>query len=137
MAGVKKTEIAQSGGDQVEFSAEEDAEEEEDEGPTLSKQFVAFVKYKQAENKGTHILLSQSDFWMTQAEVIQGRELTTTDTGVCFFRFKKYKLDFQEYEQFLSALAAYKKIPLEEIIYKLVNCGLPPEETKKIGPQKR
>lgn len=108
---------------------EDDSSDEEDEDkPTLRKQFVAFVKAKNNHDPGTHILLSQSDIWMKHAGVIRGRIITQTDTGVCFFKFKKYKLNYNEYLEFLQILAEYKKIAIEDIIEKMVHCGPPPKE---------
>lgn len=110
---------------------ESEEEDEEKEIPTLHSQFVAFIRFKNPDSEGTHILLSQSDFWMRQAKVIKGRELTTTDTGICYFQQKKYRLNFDEFNQFLEVLAQRKKIPVEIIIDKLINCGPPVEEEKK------
>lgn len=108
-----------------------DDEEEEKEAATLHSQFVAFIRFKNPDSEGTRILLSQSDFWMKQAKVIKGRELTTTDTGICYFQQKKYQLDFDEFNEFLKTLAQRKKIPVDTIIDKLINCGPPVEEEKK------
>ncbi|KAK6632710.1 hypothetical protein RUM43_013480 [Polyplax serrata] len=119
----KLTEVSKK----VEENEEEDSDEEV-ETRALKKQFVLFIKAKNPDDPGTHIVLSQSDHWMKHAGVIRGRQLTTTDTGVCYFKFKKYKLTFQEFVEFLEMLAAYKNIPVSELIEKLINCGPPPQE---------
>ena len=81
---------------QVEGESDESGDNE-DTSPTLKKQFVSFSQVKLPDSPGTHILLSQSDFWMKQAGIIKNRYLTQTDTGVCFYKFKKSKLNFNEY----------------------------------------
>lgn len=123
-----KPSIARASTAQADENNDEDSDSEEDV-PTLKTQFVAFAKAKGQEGSGSHINLSQSDYWMKQANVLQGRKLTTTDTGVCYLKFKKYKLSFEEYAEFLQILADYKKMPVNEIIEKMVNCGPPQQDT--------
>lgn len=80
---------------------------------------------------------------MKQAKVIDGKKITTTDTGICFNKFKwvyssrhevlllNWKLfrsktiDFKQFEQYLDMLAKEKKIEPSEIKEKMINCGLP------------
>ena len=58
-------------------------------GPSvLRQQFGAFAKYGDTKSDGTAITLSQSDKWMKQAKVIDGRAVTTTDTAIAFKKFK-------------------------------------------------
>ena len=51
-------------------------------------QFKAFSKFGDTKSDGKHITLSQSDKWMKQAKVIDGKKITTTDTGIYFKKFK-------------------------------------------------
>ena len=51
-------------------------------------QFKAFSKFGDTKSDGKHITLSQSDKWMKQAKVIDGKKVTTTDTGIYFKKFK-------------------------------------------------
>lgn len=51
--------------------------------------FKAFSKFGDTKSDGKHITLSQSDKWMKQAKVIDGKKITTTDTGI-FFKKQKY-----------------------------------------------
>lgn len=108
---------------------DEDSDDEEDEveekGPTLQSQFVAFAKFRNLENAGTHIGLHQINMWLKQAGVIQVRQLTRTDTGFCYFHFKKCKLNFDEYKEFIELLANRKRLSAKDMIDKLVNCGPP------------
>lgn len=51
-------------------------------------QFKAFSKFGDTKSDGKHMTLSQSDKWMKQAKVIDGKKVTTTDTGIYFKKFK-------------------------------------------------
>ena len=53
--------------------------------------FKAFSKFGDPKSDGKLITLSQSDKWMKQAKVIDGKKITTTDTGIYF---KKHKYIF-------------------------------------------
>lgn len=53
--------------------------------------FKAFSKFGDPKSDGKLITLSQSDKWMKQAKVIDGKKITTTDTGIYF---KKHKYVF-------------------------------------------
>lgn len=53
--------------------------------------FKAFSKFGDPKSDGKLITLSQSDKWMKQAKVIDGKKITTTDTGIYF---KKHKCVF-------------------------------------------
>lgn len=55
---------------------------------SFSASFKAFSKFGDPKSDGKHITLSQSDKWMKQAKVIDGKKITTTDTGIYF---KKHK----------------------------------------------
>lgn len=55
--------------------------------------FKAFSKFGDPKSDGKLITLSQSDKWMKQAKVIDGKKITTTDTGIYF---KKHKYVFQK-----------------------------------------
>lgn len=57
-------------------------------GLTLEQQFVNFSKFGDTKSDGTTITLTQSDKWMKQAKVIDGKKITTTDTGIAFNKFK-------------------------------------------------
>lgn len=50
--------------------------------------FKAFSKFGDTKSDGKQITLSQSDKWMKQAKVIDGKKITTTDTGI-FFKKQK------------------------------------------------
>lgn len=53
--------------------------------------FKAFSKFGDTKSDGKSITLSQSDKWMKQAKVIDGKKITTTDTGIYFKKHKYVK----------------------------------------------
>lgn len=55
--------------------------------------FKAFSKFGDPKSDGKLITLSQSDKWMKQAKVIDGKKITTTDTGI-YFKKHKYTYSF-------------------------------------------
>ena len=55
----------------------------------LKEQFEAFGKFGDKAADGKSIKLSQSDKWFKQAKVIDGKTITTTDTGIAFRKISK------------------------------------------------
>lgn len=55
---------------------------------SLEQQFVNFAKFGDTKADGKTITLTQSDKWMKQAKIIDGKKITTTDTGIAFNKFK-------------------------------------------------
>ena len=55
----------------------------------LKEQFEAFSKFGDKTADGKTIKLSQSDKWFKQAAVIEGKSMTTTDTGIAFRKVSK------------------------------------------------
>lgn len=55
---------------------------------SLEDQFIAFSKFGDTKSTGATITLTQSDKWMKQAKVIDGKKISTIDTGICFNKFK-------------------------------------------------
>ncbi|XP_012146772.1 tubulin polymerization-promoting protein ringmaker isoform X2 [Megachile rotundata] len=94
--------------------------------------FKAFSKFGDPKSDGKLITLSQSDKWMKQAKVIDGKKITTTDTGIYFKKHKSMKLGIEQYKSFLEELAKSKKVDLTEMKKKMANCG-PPGVTSGAG----
>lgn len=84
-----------------------------------------FSKFGDPKSDGKQITLSQSDKWMKQAKVIDGKKITTTDTAIHFKKLKLVKLGIDDYQKFLDDLAKSKKIEVDEIKKKLTTCGQP------------
>ncbi|XP_011303011.1 TPPP family protein CG45057 [Fopius arisanus] len=97
--------------------------------------FKAFSKFGDTKSDGKHITLSQSDKWMKQAKVVDGKKITTTDTGIYFKKQKSMKLSMEQYKAFLEELAKAKKIELTEIKNKMANCGPPGITSSVVGPK--
>ncbi|XP_014248364.1 TPPP family protein CG45057 isoform X3 [Cimex lectularius] len=97
--------------------------------------FKLFSKFGDTKSDGKHITLSQSDKWMKQAKVIDGKTITSTDTGIYFKKLKQHKVTFADYNKFLEDLAKAKKVDVEEIKRKLSNCG-PPGLSSNVGAVK-
>ncbi|KAL7287064.1 hypothetical protein TKK_0018688 [Trichogramma kaykai] len=94
-------------------------------GGSFIASFKAFSKFGDTKSDGKHITLSQSDKWMKQAKVIDGKTITTTDTGIFFKKQKAMKLSIEQYKAFLEELAKSKKMEVADIKSKLANCGPP------------
>ena len=56
---------------------------------SLKDSFEAFAKFGDKTADGKTIKLSQSDKWFKQAKVIDGKKITTTDTGIAFRKISK------------------------------------------------
>ncbi|KAJ3662369.1 hypothetical protein Zmor_006723 [Zophobas morio] len=112
-------------------------------GMSLEQQFVNFSKFGDTKSDGRTITLTQIDKWLKQAQVI-GKKITTTDTGICFNKFKyivelkredviinrmfllrSKTIDCPTFIKFIEDLAQQKSIPPPEIKDKLASCGLP------------
>ncbi|XP_028172577.1 TPPP family protein CG45057 [Ostrinia furnacalis] len=97
----------------------------EDNAVPLKDAFKAFSKFGDPKSDGKHITLSQSDKWMKQAKVIDGKKITTTDTAINFKKLKSLKVGLEDYQKFLEELAKSKKVEVEDIKKKLTTCGQP------------
>ncbi|XP_015109910.1 TPPP family protein CG45057 [Diachasma alloeum] len=100
---------------------------------SIATNFKAFSKFGDTKSDGKHITLSQSDKWMKQAKVIDGKKITTTDTGIYFKKQKSMKLSMEQYKAFLEELAKAKKIELSEIKSKMASCGPPGFTSSAVG----
>lgn len=93
-------------------------------GMKLDQQFINFSKFGDTKSDGKTITLTQIDKWMKQANVID-KNLTTTDTGICFNKFKSKTIHYADFLNFLEDLSKRRNVPLEEMKTKLQDCGLP------------
>lgn len=55
--------------------------------PNIAQRFAEFAKFGDAQSDGKGITLKNADKWMKQANVFT-KTFTTTDTGICFAKFK-------------------------------------------------
>ena len=79
------------------------------------------------------IPLSQSDKWLSAAGILDMKTVTTTDTGLCFFKFRKRAISFEEYLSYLEDLATTRNLDLEEMKFKMQRIKKPihPRDIKK------
>jgi len=93
----------------------------------LKEQFEAYGKFGDKAADGKTIKLSQSDKWFKQAKVIDGKTITTTDTGIAFRKISKNspKLTFTDWNKYLDEIAKSKKQDANALKGKLVDCGKP------------
>ncbi|CAB3258976.1 unnamed protein product [Arctia plantaginis] len=103
-----------------------------DEEATIESQFAAFSKLFDNTRSGATITLYRSDYWLRQAAILDDSRLTTTDTGLCFFKFSKTELKYGEWCEMISELCAKKKLHEEDIINRLTNCDLPEKVIVKL-----
>ncbi|KAI8426226.1 hypothetical protein MSG28_005145 [Choristoneura fumiferana] len=97
----------------------------EDNAVSFKDAFKAFSKFGDSKSDGKHITLSQSDKWMKQAKVIDGKKITTTDTAIHFKKMKLMKLTAEDYQKFLEDLAKSKKVEVDDLKKKMTTCGQP------------
>lgn len=57
-------------------------------GANLEQQFQAFAKFGDSKADGKTITLTNIDKWLKQAKVVDGKKISTTDTGICFNKLK-------------------------------------------------
>jgi len=72
-----------------------------------------------------HIPLSQSNKWLISAGILDMIKLTTTDTGLAFFKFRKRALSYDEYMIYLKDLATSYDLDFEDMKYRMQISGKP------------
>lgn len=97
----------------------------------LEQQFCLFARFghlnSQTRAQGDLITLSQSDKWLRQAKVIDGWNVTTTDTAIAFRKISRgsTRLSYPGWLVFLRELAETKKLPLPQVWARLEQSGRP------------
>ncbi len=56
---------------------------------TFEELFKVYAKFGDCKSVGDAITLSNSDKWFKQAKVIDGKKITTTDTGIAWKQIAK------------------------------------------------
>ena len=95
--------------------------------PDLLFQFQLFSKFGESGSDGSQITLTQSDKWLRQAKVIDGWNVTTTDTAIAFRKISRGSiwLSYNPWRQFLEELATRKGLDMKEVVDRLEMCGKP------------
>ena len=85
--------------------------------PNLHHQFLLFARFGETCSDGSQITLTQSDKWLRQAKVIDGWNVTTTDTAIAFRKISRGSLDlsFSSWLQFLQELGRRKGLCSQEV----------------------
>lgn len=71
------------------------------------------------------IPLSQSNKWLISARILDMDKLTTTNTGLAFFKFRKRALSYEEFLTYLKDLAMLYNLNFEDMKYRLQISGKP------------
>ena len=91
----------------------------------LLEQFQIFSKFGNSTSDGSQITLTQSDKWLRQAKVIDGWNVTTTDTAIAFRKINRgsLELSFNSWKQFLRELSTRRGLCWQEVFKeKNVHC---------------
>lgn len=95
-------------------------------GPiSLESQFGHFAKVGDPRADGKKITLTNADKWMQQAKILDGKQLTLTDTGICFNKMKSKYITYGQFVKYLEDLANSKNMDFSVIKNKLITCGQP------------
>lgn len=66
-----------------------------------------------------HLPFSQCVIWLKKADILDMKQLSITDLGMRYFRFRKRALDYENFLKLLEELAETKNLSLQEMIEKL------------------
>ena len=85
--------------------------------PNLHHQFLLFAKFGETCSDGSQITLTQSDKWLRQAKVVDGWEVTTTDTAIAFRKISRgsVRLSYSSWRKFLQELSDRGTLSLMEV----------------------
>lgn len=101
---------------------------EQDPAEALRQHFQAYAAFGKDRHKdGSHITLSQIDRWFKQAQVIDGDNITTTDTAIVFKKISGSCawITYREYLKFLDAFAEDFQMDIDVLKKKLGTAGPP------------
>ncbi|KAB0796792.1 hypothetical protein PPYR_10853 [Photinus pyralis] len=98
---------------------------------TLKQQFEFFARYGAKGTDGDKITLTNTDYWLRQAKILDDRKVTLTDTGVCFNKMRSRTITFQQFMEFLDDLSTLKKLDMQNLQTQLTECGMPGDDEKK------
>ena len=83
----------------------------------LLEQFQIFSKFGNSTSDGSQITLTQSDKWLRQAKVIDGWNVTTTDTAIAFRKISRGSiwLSYASWRKFLQELSDRADLNMMEV----------------------
>lgn len=91
----------------------------------LGNIFKDYAKFGNSKSDGKNITLTNLDKWLKEANIIDGKNVTTTDTAILFHRFKSKTIDFKQFLQFIELLAKEKKLDDGNLKNKLSKISAP------------
>ncbi|XP_075162001.1 tubulin polymerization-promoting protein homolog [Haematobia irritans] len=74
------------------------------------------------------ILLSQMDYWLEQAKLLK-TVFTMTETGLVYMKFRKWRLNYQEFLDFIEQICEGKTITVDDVKTMLLEAGIPGSST--------
>ncbi|KAH8257233.1 hypothetical protein KR038_005988 [Drosophila bunnanda] len=100
---------------------------------TLDTLFLVYANYQviptEIENETfDSILLSQLDYWLEQAKLMP-TPISRTQTGLIYMRYKKWRLEYEDFLEVLQQLAFDNEIYLDEMKQIMVDAGVPSGDT--------
>ena len=77
----------------------------------LHRQFQSYSRLGDRKSDGSHISCSQSDKWLKQARIIDGRTLTTVDTTIMWKQMCKTNLwmNFSSWLKFIQEISEARR----------------------------
>ncbi|KAH8262379.1 tubulin polymerization-promoting protein homolog [Drosophila bipectinata] len=96
---------------------------------TLDTLFMVYANYQviptEIENEMfDSILLSQLDAWLEQAKLMPN-PITRTQTGLIYMKYKKWRMEFEDFLEVIQQLSADNGIPLDEFKQTMIDAGIP------------
>lgn len=72
-----------------------------------------------------HLPFSELSIWLESAGIIDMNRVTKSDAFLCFFKFEKRAINWEEFLMYLEDLAHMKELDLKEMKRKMKMCGKP------------
>ncbi|XP_016971728.1 uncharacterized protein LOC108039294 [Drosophila rhopaloa] len=96
---------------------------------TLDTLFLVYANFQvvptDIENESfDSILLSQLDAWLEQAKLMPN-PITRTQTGLIYMRYKKWRLEYEDFLEVLNNLASDNDLSIDEMKQIMVDAGVP------------
>ena len=86
----------------------------------LHRQFQSYSRLGDRKSDGSHISCSQSDKWLKQARIIDGRTLTTVDTTIMWKQMCKTNLwmNFSTWLKFIEEISEARRFVVKSLAEK-------------------
>ncbi|XP_015108859.1 TPPP family protein CG45057 [Diachasma alloeum] len=72
-----------------------------------------------------HLPFSVLSLWLESAKIIDMNRVTKTDAYLCFFKFEKRAINYEEFQIYLEDLAHERDLDLKDMKQRLKTCGKP------------